>query len=121
MTNRIALYTLMLLAPIVWAGLLVFTRFVPPQSVPAFVAFFVLLSVALTSTLSPLAYFISLRFLSSRLYQATIRHALRQGTLLSLCIVCNLILRAFHSWNVFMAIVIFGAAAVIEVLSLARK
>ena len=43
------------------------------------------------------------------------------GTLLSLCIVCNLILRAFHSWNVFMAIVIFGAAVVIEVLSLARK
>jgi hypothetical protein len=121
MSNRAALYLLMFLAPIMWIGLLIFTRFVPPQSVLAFVAFFVLLDAALTSTFSPLAYFISLGFISSRLYQATVRHALRQGALLSLCIVFNLILRAFHSWNLFMAILIFGAALVIEVLSLARK
>ncbi len=53
MTNRIALYILMVLAPLAWGALLVFTHFVPPQTVLAFVTFFVLLSVALTSTLSP--------------------------------------------------------------------
>jgi hypothetical protein len=121
MTNRASLYILMLLAPIVWGGLLLFTRFVPPHSVLAFVAFFVLLAVALTSTFSPVAYFIGLHFLTSRLYRATINHALRQGTLLSLCIVFNLVLRALHSWNIFTAIVIFAVALVIEVLSLARK
>lgn len=121
MTNRTALYTLLLLAPLAWGGLLLFTYFVPPYTLLAFVALFVLLGVALTSTFSPLAYFVTLRFLSSRLYRVTVRHALRQGALLSLCIILNLILRALHSWNIFTAVVIFVAAVVVEVLSLARK
>ena len=121
MTNRNALYTLIILALIGWGGLPLFTRFVPPHTVLAFVPFFVLLGVALTSTFSPVLYFISLRFLSSRGYRATVRHAIRQGALLALCIILNLILLALHSWNVFTAIVILGMAIVIEVLSLGRK
>ncbi len=121
MTNRNALYTLMILAPIGWAGLLLFTRFVPPHMLLAFVAFFMLLGVALTSTFSPVLYFISLRFLTSRGYRATVRHSLRQGALLALCVIFNLILLALHSWNVFTAILILGIAIVIEVLSLGRK
>ena len=121
MTNRNALYTLMILAPIGWGGLLLFTRFVPPHTPPAFVAFFVLLGVALTSTFSPVLYFISLRFLSLRGYRATVRHAIRQGALLALCIIFNLILLALHSWNVFTAVLILGIAIVVEVLSLGRK
>jgi hypothetical protein len=121
LSNRTALYILILLAPLVWGGLLLFTRFVPPHTTPAFIAFFILLGVALTSTFSPIAYFISLRFLSSRLYRATVRHAIRQGALLSLCIILNLILLSLRSWNIFTAIVIFVAAIIIEVVSLARK
>jgi hypothetical protein len=121
MTNRTALYILIVLSPLAWAALLVFTHFVPPQAVLAYVTFFVLLSVALTSTLSPMAYFISLRFISSRLYRATVRHALRQGALLSLWIIFNLLLRALHSWSLFVAIVSLGIILVIEVLSLGRK
>lgn len=112
---------LMVFAPLLWVALIVFTYFVPPQAVQAYIAFFLLLSVALTSTLSPLAYFISLRFVSSRLHRATMRHALRQGVLLSLWIVFNLLLRALHSWNLFIAIVSLGIIIVIEVLSLGRK
>src|SRR5438477_3077041 len=104
MTNRTALNMLMVLAPLAWAALLVFTHFVPPQTVLAYVTFFVLLDVALTSTLSPLAYVISLRFVSSRLHRATMRHALREGALVSLWIVLNLLLRALHSWNLFVLI-----------------
>ncbi len=78
-SRRAALYTLVIIAPLAWIGLLLFTRFVPPRTTTAFVTVFVLLYVALTSTLAPLAYVISLRFLSSRLYRATVRHALRQG------------------------------------------
>lgn len=121
MTNRTALNLLVVLAPLAWAALFVFTYFVPPQTVLAYATFFVLLGVALTSTLSPLAYFISLRFISSRLYRATVRHALRQGALLSLWIVFNLLLRALHSWSLFVAIVSLGIIIVIEVLSLGRK
>ena len=121
LTNRNALYLLIVLAPFAWGGLLLFTRYVPPHIPLAYAAFFLLLGIALTSTFSPLAYLIALRFLSSRLYRATVRHALRQGALLSLCIILNLLLRSLHSWNIFTAILIFGAAIVIEVVSLARK
>jgi hypothetical protein len=121
MTNRTALNMLIVLAPLAWIALLVFTHFVPPQTVLAYVTVFVLLGVALTSTLSPTAYYISLHFISSRLYRATVRHALRQGALLSLWIVFNLLLRALHSWNLFIAIVSLGIILVVELLSLGRK
>lgn len=121
MNGRTALTTLAILAPLAWVALLVYTRFVPPRDALAFVAFFVLLFVALTSTFAPLAYVIGLRFLSSRLYRATVRHSLRQGALLSAWIVFNLVLRALNSWSIFTAIVSLGILIVVEVLSLAQK
>src|SRR5437660_3660110 len=101
MTNRTALNMLIVLAPLAWAALLIFTHFVPPQAVLAYITFFVLLDVALTSTLSPLAYFISLRFISSRLHRATMRHALREGALVSLWVVFYLLLRSLNCWCIF--------------------
>jgi len=112
---------MVLLALLAWGALLAFTHFEPPNSIVNFVVVFILLFVALASTLSPLAYVISLRFISSRLYRATLRHSLRQGMLVALWIVFNLILRALHSWSLFTAIVSLGIIAVIELLSLARK
>src|SRR5579864_2541717 len=75
--GRTALYILALIAPLAWAALLFYTRLVPPRGVLAFVVFFILLDIALTSVFVPLAYVIGLRFISSRLYRATMRHALR--------------------------------------------
>ncbi len=121
MTNRTALYLLLLLALLAWGGLLLFTRFIPPDSTLAFVIFFLILGIALTCTIAPLAYAFSGRFLTVRQYRPNVRHALRQGALLALCAVLNLLLLALHSWNIFAAIVIFVAVVVIEVLSLARK
>ena len=112
---------MLVLAILLWGGLLAFTRFVAPNGVPVYTIFFVLLAVALSCTFIPIAYFINLRFLSSRLYRATMRHSLRQSVLLSLCIVLNLLLRSLHSWNIITALIIFIAAIVIEVVSLARK
>ena len=112
---------MILLALLTWGGLLAFTYVEPPNSVAKFVVVFVLLFVALVCTITPLAYLISLRFISSRLYRATLRHALRQGVLLALWIVFNLVLRALHSWSIFTAIVSLGIVAVIELLSMAKK
>ena len=119
--NRTALSLLVLMALLVWGVLLTFTHFVPPDSVVAYTTFFILLGIALTCTFTPIAYFIGLRFLASRLYRGTMQHAMRQGALLSVCIVLNLLLRSLHSWNIFTAIVIFIAAIVVEVVSLGRK
>ena len=49
------------------------------------------------------------------------RHALREGALVSFWVVFNLLLRALHSWSLFVAIVSLGIIIVIEVLSLGRK
>ncbi len=121
LTNRATTSLLLMLALCMWAGIVIFTRYVPPQGMMAFTTFFVLLAVALASTFAPVAYVIGLRFISSRLYRATMGHAVRQGVLLSLCIVLNLMLRALHSWNIITAIIIFAIAIVIEIVSLARK
>jgi len=121
LTNRNALHFLIVLAPLAWAGLAIYIYFVPPRGLLSLVAFFLLLDVALTGTFSPIAYAISMRFISSRLYRAAVRHAIRQGALLALVIVLNLILRALHSWSIVTAIIILAAAVVIEVVSLARK
>ncbi|QBD80985.1 hypothetical protein EPA93_35460 [Ktedonosporobacter rubrisoli] len=120
-TNRSSPYMLLLIAPVAWAALLLFTRFIAPEGILAFALFFLILSVALTSTLAPVAYFTGSRIFSSQRYRATARHALRQGGLLTLIVVLNLILLALHSWSIFTAIVIVVAALVLEILSLARK
>ncbi|HET8911796.1 MAG TPA: hypothetical protein VFN23_10055 [Ktedonobacteraceae bacterium] len=121
MKNRAVWYVSLLMIPICWAGFVVFTRFIPPEGIAAFLAFFVILDIALTSTLVPVAYAINSRVLPARLFNIAIQLSLRQGALLALCIVLNLILRALHSWNIFTGVVIVGAAVIIEILSLARK
>ena len=122
MTTRATLYSLLITALFAWGGVLLFTRFVSPNhNPPAFVGLFLLLGLAITCTCTPIAYGIGLRFITSRLYRATMRYALRQSILLSLVVILNLILRALHSWNIFMGIIILVAAVIVEILSLARK
>jgi hypothetical protein len=119
--RRTSLVTLAVLGLCAWGGLLAFTRFIAPTTLPAFVAFFAILIVALTGTLTPVAYFVGSRLIPSSRYRSTVRYALRQGLLLSLAVVLNLILRALHSWNPLMGVSIFGAAIVVEIMALARK
>lgn len=121
MTSRISLYTLLGVALLAWGGLLLFTRFVPPQTVPAFLAFFVILLVALTSTFTPVTFLIGRWILTGRQYRVTVRQSIRESALLALVVILNLILRALHSWNLAMAIVLLVAAVVVEVLALVRK
>jgi len=121
MPTRSSVYRLLLITLFAWSGLLLFTYFVEPQSPPALVIFFLIASVALTSTFSIIAYGIGRYMLPSHVYHATIRRAIRQGALLSLAIVLNLILRVLHSGSLFTGIMIVGAAIVLEVLILAKK
>jgi hypothetical protein len=121
MTSRISLYTLLGVALLAWMGLLLFTHFVPPLTIPALLAFFVILLVALTSTFTPLAYLIGRWILAERNYRITVRQSIRESALLALVIILNLILRALHSWNLAMGIVLLVAAIIVEVLALVRK
>ncbi|GAC1366131.1 MAG: hypothetical protein NVS2B12_12400 [Ktedonobacteraceae bacterium] len=121
MTSRVSLYTLIAIAPLSWGGLVLFTYYVPPLNPSAFVFLFLILLVALTCTFAPLAYWLGSHLLSAQRYQATVLAATRQGALLALVVILNLIFRALDSWNIFMAFVILAAAIVVEVLFLARK
>ncbi len=121
MTGRAVLYSSVAVALLAWIAVALFTRFVAPTSIVAFMLLFVLLGIALTCTLTPITYGIGLRLITSRVYRATISHAVRQALLLSLAVILNLILLSLHSWNIFTCIIIFAAAIVVEVLFLARK
>lgn len=114
------MYRLLLITLVAWSGLLLFTYFVEPQSTLAFVIFFLIASVALTSIFAIIAFTVG-HVLPVHIYHTTIRHAIRQGALLSLAIVLNLMLRTLHSGSIFTAIMIVGAALVLEVLALAKK
>jgi len=125
MTSRASFYTLIAIAPLSWGGLLLFTYYVPPPASTAsslpFVVLFLITMVALTSTFAPLAYLAGTRLLSARYYHATMRAAIRQGSLIALAIMLNIIFYILNSWSIFMAIVILAAAAVVEMLFLAPK
>ncbi len=121
MTNRSSLSLLGIIALLAWAGLLTFTGFVPPHTLLAFVAFFLILCVALIGTFTPITYGLGRLFLTRRSYLVTLRYAFRQAILLVFVILLNLILRALHSWNIFTLLVILAAAIIIEILALARK
>ena len=121
MTGRVALYSSVTIGLIAWVAVVLFTRFVAPTSIMAFSLLFVLLGVALTCTLTPITYGIGLRLITSRVYRATVSHAMRQALLLSLAVILNLLLLSLHSWNVFTGLIILAAAIVVEVLFLARK
>ena len=121
MTNRSALSITGIIALVAWAGVLLFTGFVPPQTLLAFVAFFLILSIALIGTFTPIAYILGRLLLKRRRYLVTKRYAFRQAMLLAFVILLNLILRALHSWNLFTALIILATAIIIEILALARK
>lgn len=120
-SDRALLITMSIIAPLTWGGLLLFTRYVPPQSPLAFLVAFLLVGTALLCTLSPVIYLVTRRVLNVRPYRPTVRSALRQGGLISSWVVFNLVLRVLHSWSVFTAIVSFGIIVVGEILVLGRK
>jgi hypothetical protein len=121
MSDRFSFFTLLGIAPFAWGGVLLFTYYVSPYNIASLVAVFLILGVALTSTLAPLLYAVVGRLLALRQYHMTMRQAIRQSALLSLVVLLNLMLRALHSWNIGMVIVTLVAAIVVEVLALARK
>lgn len=121
--SRRALFsTLSIIALLAWGGLLLFTRFIAPQSVSSFLGFFVLLGVALLCTFAPLIYLISRLILRRRVTRPLrISQVTRQTVLISAWIIFNLLLRLLHSWSIFTAVVSFGIIMVIEFLALGRK
>jgi hypothetical protein len=121
MTNRSSLSVASIIALLAWASLLLFTGLIPPHTLLAFLAFFLILTVALIGTFTPVTYTFGRLFLTRHRYLVTMRYAFRQATLLALVILLNLILRALHSWNIFTALIILAVAIIIEILALARK
>jgi hypothetical protein len=123
--RTISARTLLIIMPITallaWGGLLLFTRYIPPQSAPALLAFFVLLSLALFCTLTLLIYPITRVIQAGRSKRPELGQAMRQSGLISIWIIFNLLLRVLASWSLFTAIVSFGIIMVIEILAMVGR
>lgn len=121
LNSRVWRTVIPLSALMTWVGLLIFTGFVPPQSLQALVVVFVLLFLALTSTFIPLIYLIRKIFARRQLTSFLTGSAVRESILLTICIVFNLFLRLLHSWSVITSLLTLAIAAVIEVLMLGQS
>jgi hypothetical protein len=116
MSNRSAFLTLLLIALVAWIGLLIFTCFIPPDAFLAFSAFFLILAVAITSTIAPFAYLIAGLLFRRRRHKPSMRSAIRRGLFCSVIVVLNLMLRALNSWNLLTALLIILALLIIETI-----
>lgn len=120
-SSRALLISIGILALLAWGGLLLFTRFIAPQSVPSFLGFFALFGAALLCTLILLISLITRALLFGSATRLRLSQATRQAALISAWIIFNLLLRLLHSWSIFTAVVSFGIIVVIEFLTLGRK
>lgn len=120
-SHRTQLSALSITALLAWGGLLLFTRYVPPQTVAALLTVFLLLGLALFCTFTPLIYLVTRMLLATRLIRPNIIHARRQALLLSTFILFNLLLRLLQSWSFFTAVVSLGIIVVIELLALGNR
>lgn len=120
LSARALLITMSIVMLLAWAGLLLFTRYVPPRGMPAIAAVFLLLSVALFCTFVPLIYLITRAIFAARSRRPRLSQAAREGGLIAAWLVFNLLLRVLQSWSIFTALVSFGIIVVVEILVLGR-
>lgn len=120
MSTRSSMQRLLLITLVAWSGLLLFTYFVEPRSMLALVIFFLIASVALTSCFAIMAFLLG-SALPVSVYTMTIRRAIRQGALLSVALLLNLLLGLLHSGSIFTVLTIVGTALVLEMLTWTKK
>jgi prepilin signal peptidase PulO-like enzyme (type II secretory pathway) len=119
MSRRVIILIAVVIAALSWgglAGLIFFTR----APLPARVAFFVLLSVALTATFVPLAFYLNSRF--SRSETATDpRRPLRQSAWAALFLVVCAWLQMIRALHWIVAALLAGVFILLETFFLTRN
>ena len=122
MRIRHPMIALALVALGAWVTLGLFGKFVSPTGVLARAAFLLLLFLALTATLGPVARLAGFWLVYSKWYHLHgVRHAVRQGALIALAIVANLALVALRAWSWIDVILLVVAVILVEIIALARK
>lgn len=109
-------------AGLAWLAVALYAYLVAPRGVPAVVAGFALLYIALAATAIPLCRWLGWRLIASPLRRESHRrHALRQGLLLALLAVGNLALAVAHAWSPLALLLGLVALAIEEALAWSRK
>jgi|SRR5579859_3527078 len=122
MATRHLTLTLVVVALGAWLSLLLFGKLVAPEGALPRLIFLVLLFIALAASFTPIARLLGTQLVRSKWYaQRSLRHALRQGTLIALAIVANLALHALGAWSWADVILIALAVVLVELIALARK
>lgn len=114
MSNRRMLAGSVIAAVFGWGSLMYFTYAVRPSSFAISVAL-VLLFVACLGTLTPMVYYLNLRFSDPERAGEHPRRPLRQSLLLASYIVLCVLLRTLHLLNWTFALFILGLVAMAEV------
>ena len=122
MARRHPILFMMGVALVAWIGLGLFGKFVAPEGALARILFLLFVFITLTVTFSPIAQLVGRQFVRSKWYaQHAWRHALRQGALVALAIVANLVLKALDAWFWADIILIVFVVVLVELIALAPK
>src|SRR5260370_6892784 len=97
MSTRAQLSSLFASALLAWGGLLLFTRYVPPQTIAALLIVLALLGLALFCTFALLIYLITRAILATQLIRPNIRHVRRRALPLSIFLISTLPLLRLQS------------------------
>lgn len=119
--RRMFLFVIAGSALLAWGGLLLFTYLVPPRGVPMIAGAFLLLTLALISTFTPLIYLLRLVLPQKSLVRSPLKEAMREAALFSLWAVFNLLLLVLRSWNILALLTSFGIIIVLELLLLGER
>ncbi len=121
MSNRGTLALVSIAAPLAWAGLIYTVFNVSPDGVVSRVLFFALFYVALASTFSLAAYFLSFRLFESKVYRGNAVRSAQQGILWATFALVAALLQATRALSAMAALILLTALGVAEFVSLRRR
>lgn len=110
-----------ILSVLSWVGLAYVVYTTDPASVLNRLAFLVLLSMGLLTTLSPVAHYLHFRFTAAKSYRSDVRRSFREGGLAALFLALCAWLRMGQALNWINALLLLSALALIEVFILVRS
>jgi drug/metabolite transporter (DMT)-like permease len=112
---------LTVLAMFAWSALAYLVFNGNPDEFLAHLAFYLLLFLALMSTVSVGAYALSFRLFQEKFYQGNVAHSLQQGVLLASLATFALLLQEKRSFTPLAGIILIAAYFLLEILLLRRS
>lgn len=121
MSNLAKLRLLLALALLTWAGLALIVTQASPDNALSRILFFVLLYLALSSSLTLVAYFLSFRLFASKAYRGNLLRSLQQGALWAAFFVAAAAMQVARTLSLLTGAILLAFFGLAGAIALTRK